>query len=310
VDNRGVVDDQAPPGPAEADTPWPQTPADPDLLDPAADPPPAPDTPKPLGAEGSGVSDLPGAGNPPAAPERPAADDGDVAVDSDHEQLRRLWLAGFDRLATTRPGCPRCGSQTTTGALPAPRRGVIDLQMSIYTLMGLDELPAELSGFGPLLADIARQVLTQRPDLQWKFSVYNEIDDLVAHGVTTTRPTPAGGSPPGGRRTRRRPTTQVAAHVRARNRTCVAPGCRRPAKDCDLDHTVPWPAGGESEPGNLGPACRGHHLFKHSPGSQLVQINPGVFGWQTPKGMQYLTTPTPPLYTDSRLVDPHPPDDP
>jgi hypothetical protein len=186
---------------------------------------------------------------------------------------------------------------------------VVDLQMSIYTLMGLDELPAELSGFGPLLADIARQVIAQRPDLKWRFSVYNEIDDLVAHGVTTTRPTPipAGGSPPGRRRTSRRPTTEVTAFVRARNRTCIAPGCRRPAKDCDLDHTVPWPAGGESEPGNLGPACRGHHLFKHAPGSQLIQINPGVFGWQTPKGMQYMTTPTPPLYTDSRLINPEDP---
>jgi hypothetical protein len=69
-----------------------------------------------------------------------------------------------------------------------------------------------------------------------------------------------------------------------------------------LDHTVAWPAGGESEPDNLGPACVGHHRFKHSPGAQLVQINPGVFGWQTPKGMQYMTKPTPPLYDDARYI--------
>jgi hypothetical protein len=175
--------------------------------------------------------------------------------------------------------------------------------MSVYTLMGLDELPAELSGFGPLLADIARQVVVQRPDLQWRFSVYNEINDLLVHGITNARPAPTTGvSPPGRRRTRRRPSAEVAAFVRARNRTCVAPGCRRPAKDCDLDHTVPWPAGGESEPDNLGPACVGHHQFKHSPGAQLVQINPGVFGWQTPRGMQYLTKPTPPLYDDARYI--------
>jgi hypothetical protein len=291
--------DQASAGPAEFDTPWPQAPADPDLLNPAADPPPAQDG----GHDGDGEHT-----EAEPSPEAPAQDEGDPAVDPDHEQLRRFWLADFDQLATTRPAsCPHCGHRnpataTATGPLPAPRRGVVDLQMSVYTLMGLDQLPAELSGFGPLLADIARQVVAQRPDLQWRFSVYNEINDLLVHGITHARPTTGTSPPHGGRRTKRRPTAEVAAFVRARNRTCVAPGCRRPAKDCDLDHTMPWPDGGESEPDNLGPACRGHHQFKGSPGAQLVQINPGVFGWETPKRMQYMTTPTPPLYDDARYI--------
>jgi hypothetical protein len=32
--------------------------------------------------------------------------------------------------------------------------------------------------------------------------------------------------------------------IRARSATCTAPGCRRPAARCDLDHTVPWDQGG------------------------------------------------------------------
>jgi hypothetical protein len=294
ADGAGMAD-TALAGPVDFDTPWPKAPADPHLLDPAADPAPAEPAPaEPTGCTGCGLPE------PPAVP-----DEGDVAVDPDHEQLRRFWLAGFDQLATTRPGCPHChrGATAGTGVMPGPRRGVVDLQMSIYTLMGLDDLPAELAGFGPLLADIARQVVAQRPDLQWRFSVYNEVDDLLAHGITNLRPTtlPTSGSgPPGGRRTKRRPTTEVAAFVRARNRTCIAPGCRRTAKGCELDHTLPWPAGGESEPDNLGPACKYHHTFKHTTGCDLIQDAPGFFGWQTPKGMQYRTTPTPPLYDDIR----------
>jgi hypothetical protein len=101
----------------------------------------------------------------------------------------------------------------------------------------------------------------------------------------------------------------VAAWVRARNRTCFAPGCRVPAGRCELDHTITWSEHGESEPDNLGPGCTRHHHFRHSPGCQLIQPSPGVFGWQTPLGMQYMTRPDPPLYDDHRYLDPEPSND-
>jgi len=53
-----------------------------------------------------------------------------------------------------------------TGAIPgpgpglAPRRGVVDLQVPLATLAGLSEAPGEIPGWGPVLADIARQVAT------------------------------------------------------------------------------------------------------------------------------------------------------
>ena len=37
---------------------------------------------------------------------------------------------------------------------------------------------------------------------------------------------------------------KLAHLIRARSATCTAPGCRRPAARCDLDHTVPWDQGG------------------------------------------------------------------
>jgi hypothetical protein len=284
----------------DGDAPWPTAPADPDLLNPAADP---------------AVTDpVVGDGARPAQPEpvpvEPAAEAaGDPSVDPEDERLRPYWLAGFDQLSRTRPGsCPHCAQTTARGPMPGPRRGVIDLQMSLDTLMGLDDLPAELAGFGPLLADIARQIVAERPDLQLRYSVYDEIDALIAHGTTNVRPPP--GAVPTGRRTKRRPSAQVAAWVRARNRTCMAPGCRVPSSRCELDHTVAWVEDGESEPDNLGPGCPRHHRLKHSPGCQLIQFSPGTFGWQTPLGMQYMTKPDPPLYDDHRYLDPVVPDDP
>jgi hypothetical protein len=179
--------------------------------------------------------------------------------------------------------------------MPTPRRGVVELLVPLTTLLRLTDLPGELQGFGPVVADIARQVAEQSTDAQWRFSVYNRLGELVQHGITTARPIrdqPAGG---------RRPTAEVAAFVRARNRTCVAPGCRRPSRGCDLDHTVDWVRGGETATGNLGPQCRLHHRFKHTSGADVVQSAPGYFGWTTPRGLQYVTRPDPPLLDEPGL---------
>jgi hypothetical protein len=271
---------------------------------PTAGPAPVPDRDIPISLD----EDVPW---PDAPANRDLLDEDDPAVDWEHERLRPYWLAGFDWLATARPdACPRCrrpSPDPVHGPMPAPRRGTIDLQMSLTTLMGLDDLPAELSGFGPLLADIARQVAQERPDLQLRYSVHDRLDDLIAHGVTTVRPRARGG--PDGRRTKRRPTAEVAALVRARNRTCAAPGCRIPSLRCELDHILAWADHGETEPDNLDPACTRHHTFKHAPGTQLVAFSPGTFGWQTPLGMQYLSKPDPPLYDDHRYIHPPQPGD-
>jgi hypothetical protein len=35
-----------------------------------------------------------------------------------------------------------------------------------------------------------------------------------------------------------RPTVDQAAYVRARDKHCRAPGCRRPTHQCDIDHVT------------------------------------------------------------------------
>jgi hypothetical protein len=41
-----------------------------------------------------------------------------------------------------------------------------------------------------------------------------------------------------------RPGNQLRELVTVRHRTCAFPGCRRPARRCDADHTTPWEDGG------------------------------------------------------------------
>jgi hypothetical protein len=52
------------------------------------------------------------------------------------------------------------------------------------------------------------------------------------------------------------PSRALRHLIRARSATCTAPGCRRPATRCDLDHTVPWDQGGSTCECGLAPPCK------------------------------------------------------
>ncbi len=54
------------------------------------------------------------------------------------------------------------------------------------------------------------------------------------------------------------PSRALMDFVRARDLTCRAPGCDRPATECDIDHTVPYADGGATHPSNLKCLCRKH----------------------------------------------------
>ncbi|MGI9003573.1 MAG: HNH endonuclease signature motif containing protein, partial [Pseudonocardia sp.] len=76
-------------------------------------------------------------------------------------------------------------------------------------------------------------------------------------------------------------------HIQIRDRRCMAPGCRRPARHCEQDHTVDHALGGRTVCGNIGPLCKRHHLMKHEAGWRLEQPWPGVFRWTSPLGQVY-----------------------
>jgi Domain of unknown function (DUF222) len=96
-----------------------------------------------------------------------------------------------------------------------------------------------------------------------------------------------------GLKIRYRPSLKLQHLVHIRRPTCTFPGCRQPARRCDIDHTVAFDSGGLTCLCNLGPLCRRHHRCKQAEGWSLSQNTPGEFLWTTPSGRQYTTRSAP-----------------
>ncbi|MGG7464629.1 HNH endonuclease signature motif containing protein [Plantibacter sp. YIM 135347] len=79
-----------------------------------------------------------------------------------------------------------------------------------------------------------------------------------------------------------------------RDTHCRAPGCNRLAKGCELDHTVPWSEGGETNVGNLAHLCPKHHHLKHETNWSLKPGSDGALHWISPSGQVFTTEPDPP----------------
>ena len=157
------------------------------------------------------------------------------------------------------------------------KRGVVDVRVDLTTLVQLDDNPADIPGWGPVIADIARQVVTEQEGAEWRFTVTDPDTGQVVHNGIT----------------RRRPKAGQRRDVEARHQACVFPGCRMPARDSDLDHRRAWFDGGPTEEANLAPLCRNDHLLKHN-GWRVEKIGPGVFGWTSPLGLAYVVESRPP----------------
>jgi Domain of unknown function (DUF222) len=98
---------------------------------------------------------------------------------------------------------------------------LISVIVPITMLMGLDEQPGELVGYGPLPAPLAREIAAQGT---WRRLLTDPTSGtLLDYGRTTYTP-PAG----------------LADFVRARDLYCRNPICRQRAATSDLDHTLAW----------------------------------------------------------------------
>lgn len=151
------------------------------------------------------------------------------------------------------------------------RGTLISVTVGLGTLLGLDDRPGELAGYGPIGADVARMLAT---DGTWRRLVVDELSGTLLDVD----------------RRRYRPPAGIVDHVRTRNRTCVFPTCSVPAASCQIDHTVPFPHGPTAAE-NLGPLCAQHHQLKTHGGFRLRQPAPGSFVVETPTGHLYLQGP-------------------
>ena len=169
--------------------------------------------------------------------------------------------AGQDRLPC---GCDNAGCPVAS----APRRPssvVIHVVADRATVDGSGAAPGFLHGDGILPAEMVHE-LAKSAQLQ----------------PLTVPVTPETGY---------LPSRALSEYVRARDITCRAPGCDRPATYCDVDHTIPFADGGATHPSNLKCLCRKHHLLKTFWGWRDQQLPDGTVIWSLPDGQTHVTTP-------------------
>jgi hypothetical protein len=171
-------------------------------------------------------------------------------------------------------------------------RPEVALTVPVFTLLGLEEEPATLEGYGPIPADVARRLCQDAPSFH-RILTHPETGAVLSYGKTTYKP-PA----------------DLARAVRHRDPVCAGPGCTAPARDCELDHTIEYHGNGghgETDYINLGPLCKSLHRLKSHAGWKIIQTGPGEFTTTTPGNQKYTTRPgdfrdtSPPAYPDTVL---------
>ena len=157
------------------------------------------------------------------------------------------------------------------------KRGIVDIHVGLETLTRLSEHPGDLAGYGPVIADIARQVAENRQGQKWRYRVTDTTGEIIDHGIT-----------------RRRPTAAQRRYVEIHNPTCVGIGCRAPASASDMDHTKLWSEDGPTKTNNLGPNCAHDHYMRHQAGWTYRRAANGDHIWTTRLGHIYRKRRDPP----------------
>jgi hypothetical protein len=171
-------------------------------------------------------------------------------------------------LGTTTGDADLSGVASWQGRAPG-----VHVTVAASTLLGLDQHPGDLDGYGPIPAAMARAIAFD-PTGRWRRLLTDDCGRLLDYGRTTY-------SPP----------QPLADHVIARDRTCRFPGCRRPARRCEIDHQHAWNDGGTTTDSNCECLCPRHHHLKHETGWQVTGHPADELTWTSPTGHTYRAPP-------------------
>ncbi|MGH3459973.1 MAG: DUF222 domain-containing protein [Kribbellaceae bacterium] len=189
----------------------------------------------------------------------------------------------------------RVTGQATASAIPVE----IGLTMSADSLLGHEQTPAELHGYGPMPADLALDLIGQAADdaavAVWVRRIFTDpVDDTVLHVDTR----------------RRRFDGALARLIRYRDRVCRDPFCTAPIRH--LDHVNPYRDGGPTNAANGAGLCeRGNYVKDmHGWSRRLTTTSAGAGSNQrrvlevtTPTGHRYTSGPPPALGPGSNRQD-------
>ena len=178
-----------------------------------------------------------------------------------------ILLNGLQQDAPTDPA--------RAGSTPA-RRAVVPtvlLTLPLLTLLGRGTEPADLAGYGPIDIDTAR-MLAGMADSWTRIFTDPATGDLTAIDKDA-----------------RHIPTALKKWLWARDETCRAPGCNRPATRCDIDHTKRYEHHGPTSPENLVCYCRGHHGAKDDGCWQVTPLPGNRLRWRSRWGTEIITEP-------------------
>jgi Domain of unknown function (DUF222) len=182
-----------------------------------------------------------------------------------------------------------------TGNTTARPAAAVHVTVPLDTLLGLDREPGDLTGYGPITAQAARELAAHQDSTWQRLLTAPDTGTVVKTDPTTYRP-----------------TAEVRRHVSARDGHCTFPTCTMPAAKTDLDHVVPFnhkrpDQGGPTTADNLHPLCRYHHRLKThagwtvhrnetNPTTTNTNTNttptPTTTTWTSPSGRRYTSAAT------------------
>jgi hypothetical protein len=172
---------------------------------------------------------------------------------------------------------------------------------------------AELPGLGPILPSTARELLAQATELTQvavdqhgvvlavsdpqpgpghhatlpdaPADLPDEVEDLLTAALRRMTVSPVFRDLS---TSSYRIPARLRRYVEHRDRTCVFPGCHRPAARTDKDHRIPWPLG-PTTPDNLQCLCRHHHRAKQTSFNITLDttLNTSGYHWTTRGGWRF-----------------------
>ena len=158
----------------------------------------------------------------------------------------------------------------SSGSGPSLKADVL-VTVPVFSALGVTEEPAELDGYGPIPASMARKLVADGAG-----SFYRVLVD------------PRDGAPLEIGRTSYRLPESLKRWLRMRDGKCTFPGCSNPSQDNEADHLTAWEHGGSTGISNLGQLCPKHHRLKHrtgwTPGPATKDEPPA---WISPTGRKY-----------------------
>ncbi|MEC5177904.1 hypothetical protein RCH16_002930 [Cryobacterium sp. MP_M5] len=171
-------------------------------------------------------------------------------------------------------------------------KATVQVTVPVLTLLGHSEEPGYLEGYGPIDPETARDLASRAPSFT-RLLTHPETGVILSVG-----------------RDRYKTPKAMRRFLRLRDETCRFPGCNRPARGAELDHSHDWGLLGETAHDNLAHLCKPNHALKTQTRWTVTQKPGGILTWTSPTGRDFITEPATILPTGPPSSASDVPDDP